>query len=251
MRKNSPVIVLLACMTWAALPAGLKAQSNVFSESRVFTNTDGRTLTAEIAEADATNVTLLLTDGRRAVVPLSHLSTADQTYTSSWISQHPAAIRYAFNIDWERQHLGIKSNHTGRIVESSQSQVVCHFSLTNRATVPLEAVEVNIRLYQKTLRGEDEYSEFTHSIPKMAAGETVKFDSEAIALNSTQFKGGAYSSNGNVYVYTTTGPLHNADSLRGFSAVVKHGGRDVYTTQSSGYKGQVDAAGKSRAQMVK
>lgn len=69
------------------LPAVLPAQS----PARVWTNQDGRSVTATLVEVSGANVVIQLADGTRSSVPVTALSAADQAYLQSLAAGKPAA----------------------------------------------------------------------------------------------------------------------------------------------------------------
>lgn len=222
--------------------AALFSLSAAQAEMRAFTSNDGKTITAELVDATASNVTLKLEDGSAARVPLNRLSTVDQDYVNAWISSHPAAIRYGFTVDWDKERIGGNADASARrgrtpIFENYQSELLLHFKITNRAAVPLMNVSVKIKVYERTMDNKDSYMTYERTIPKMAAGETIKVDSDAITLNRSQFRGGSSYSGNTLHVYVTDGPTHAADTIRGYQMTISHAGRQVYTTASSGFKG--------------
>lgn len=60
-------------------------------QGREWTNTEGKTITADIVKADATSVTLKLPNGGTPVVKLASLSQADQDFVKKWLTEQPAS----------------------------------------------------------------------------------------------------------------------------------------------------------------
>jgi hypothetical protein len=212
--------LLIACAPSLALKA----------EQRTFTSNDGRTLMAELVAADVTNATLEFTDGRKSVVPLTRLSAQDQTYVKDWIKSHPMAIRYSFTIDWSKEKAGSNRSNEG-VTLVTQNRYVCHFKITNRATVPLEDVEAHLQVYYKVKDGNAEsehHVDCVRNIPSMAAGQTVTVESDPVTIYISELQGGYYYKNGS--------SPRQADSVRGTAATLVHAGKEVFEFVSTGIK---------------
>ena len=66
--------------------------------ARTFTNTEGRSIEAEIATATATTVTLRLANRRTTTIPLETLSEADRTLIAEWIATRIPRLRFTPNL---------------------------------------------------------------------------------------------------------------------------------------------------------
>ncbi len=66
--------------------------------SRPFTNTAGKTLEAEIVRANATEVTLRMTNKRTATVKITTLSELDQAYVRKWLASQVPPLRITPNM---------------------------------------------------------------------------------------------------------------------------------------------------------
>ena len=73
---NLPVLLLLLAISLAPVRA----------EYRTFTNTEGRTVDAELIKADPTQAWLRLKGGRVVPIARDTLSEADQTFITTWIA---------------------------------------------------------------------------------------------------------------------------------------------------------------------
>ena len=67
-------------------------------EARPFTNTEGKTLEAEIVRASATEVTLRMVNQRTATVKISSLSEIDQAYVRKWVISQIPSLRVTPNM---------------------------------------------------------------------------------------------------------------------------------------------------------
>ncbi len=67
-------------------------------EARPFTNTEGKTLHAEIVRASASEVTLRMVNQRTATVKISSLSEIDQTYIRKWLAAQIPPLRVTPNM---------------------------------------------------------------------------------------------------------------------------------------------------------
>ncbi len=94
MKPNSIVCRLAACLALAGM-----AQA----EPRVWTNTSGKQVTAELVRVDKDQVQLQMVNGQQAIVPLASLSSGDQ----AWIQEHPSAAigSDAGRLPWDKRYL--------------------------------------------------------------------------------------------------------------------------------------------------
>ena len=66
--------------------------------SRPFTNTEGKTIEAEIVRATATEVTLRLRNRRSATIRIASLQEADQVYVRKWLADQVPPLRITPNM---------------------------------------------------------------------------------------------------------------------------------------------------------
>lgn len=197
---------------------------------RTFTSTDGRTLEAELVRADVSNAVVKLQDGRETSVALSRLSQPDQDYVSDWIKSHPMEVHYSFAVEWSRDKL--KSNHkkVGHI-NVTENQYIFHFKVTNRASVPLDKVDVHMQVYYKTQDQKydvGQHADSKRTIPEIKAGQTVNIDSDPLTLDVTDLQGGWH--------YRDGSNSHNQDNVKGVAVTVYHNGKQVFEYVTNGIK---------------
>lgn len=81
-------------LTTLLLLAGMAA----VLEGRIFTNTAGKTLEAEIVRATSKTVTLRLQNKRTTTIKLDTLSAADQEHVAAWLADRVPRLRFDPNV---------------------------------------------------------------------------------------------------------------------------------------------------------
>jgi len=82
--SNIMKYTLIAACALLFSPFAQAQTATAGQELRVFTGSNGKKINAALIDKDETSATLLLDNKRRAVVPLTSLSQADQDYIKSW-----------------------------------------------------------------------------------------------------------------------------------------------------------------------
>ena len=131
----------------------------------VFTDTQGRTITARVLRYDARSetVSVQLDNGRNGNMPLSQLSDADQQYVHSWVIMDGVGSTSKFKIScdrrtvksWTREKIG-PILYTNGTREENQvlgkqffDEVGYEITLQNRNDFPLEELIVKYCIYYK------------------------------------------------------------------------------------------------------
>lgn len=105
----------------AILSLALLGSAMAETGPRVFTNTEGKRIVAEVVGADDRRVTLKLEGGRIVNIPLASLSTEDQSYVAKWASEKLPKLTIA--PDFVRGNRNQDSNG-GKGKEGQQVQVL-------------------------------------------------------------------------------------------------------------------------------
>lgn len=87
--------------------------------ARTFTNTEGKTIEAEIVRATAKSVTLLLPNRRSTTIPLTTLSEEDRTHVAEWLAARIPSLRFTPNLKRSNKNKRLGSSST----RSSYQQV--------------------------------------------------------------------------------------------------------------------------------
>lgn len=204
---KAPLLVTMAVLISA--PA-LRA------EPRVFTNTEGRSVKAElVALEDDKTVVMRLTNRKIAKVPLDTLSANDQSYVRKWWEDHKDkldpmdfVLKIARNTDvvdrtTKRsggQGGGNRNNNNNVAPETKRTRVddyqyVCEL----KSYVPrdIEDIEVEYTIYKRvSSRGKDgggsdtEEIEGSTSIRHLKALGTAKFETEIVTCEDKSKTGG-------------------------------------------------------------
>lgn len=149
------------------------------SGPRVFTNTDGKRISAELVESDGTMVTLKIEGTRIARIPMASLSAEDQAYVAKWVEDRlpplkvtPTFVRANRNLD-----TGGKKNKGGQ-----QAQVLnLSVEIVNEdKTRALEECEVRYMLVGRSLEAQGVY--------KVLAVQTAEFSLDPAEKTTVPFK---------------------------------------------------------------
>lgn len=129
--------------------------------ARTFTNTEGRSIEAEIARATATTVTLRLANRRTTAIPLETLSEADRTFVAEWLATRIPSLRFTPNITRSNKR---SSPGSSRRKQSYEMNVDVRNAETTKG---LEASVMSWVLVGRSLRDNSQY--------KILAAQEVEF----------------------------------------------------------------------------
>lgn len=186
------------------------------AEPRVFTNTEGRSVKAElVALEDNKTVVMRLANRKIAKVPLDTLSANDQSYVRKWWEDNKDKLDpmdFVLKIDRDTDAVdrkttrsgggggGNKNNNNNFAPETKRSRVddyqyVCE--LKNYLPRDLSDIEVEYTIYKRvTSRGKDggdsdtEEIEGSTSIRHLKALGTAKFETEIVTCEDSSKTGG-------------------------------------------------------------
>jgi hypothetical protein len=230
---------LLRLLCAGTLSLGLCAQADV----RTFTDSaSGRTLSAEVVSATATDVTLKLSTGATHTLPLSRLSGTDRTYVAGWLAKNPSSappptanaaaavpIRYAFNVTWQREKSGEKVVNLFPY-KGEEEQWVCKFKITNLSSVPLEDVELRYQIHLSLEReGKTATSEVATGTDKavsLARNQATEISAKPVPLLKLKLDGD--------YITTDGSRPTKRDSIKGVGVGLFHKGVLVHEYRSTG-----------------
>jgi hypothetical protein len=236
----------------------LVASGAAFAEPRTFTDSaSGRTLTAEVLSATASDVTLKLASGATHTLPLSRLSATDQAHVSQWLKSNPAAaqptspaaagtpIRYSFNVTWQKEKTGEKVANMG-VYKGEQEDWTCKFTITNLSSVPLDDIEVRYQVHTSVERmgrtSTDERLDGSDKIPSMPRNQPVQVSAKPVALLKMKLESG--------YITTDGSRGNKRDSLKGVAVGIFHKGVQLHEFRSPGVPktpfGEAKGAGQPR-----
>ncbi|WP_227021661.1 SHD1 domain-containing protein [Oceaniferula marina] len=160
--------------------------------ARTFTNTEGKTINAELIDVAEDSVTLKLSNGKKAKVPLSSLSEADQEFAKSWqeknknkISESDVKLTITKEFEWIKRPKTERSERSKKKSSETETYFTCHISNYSKKTI--HALEATYTIYQRVSeRGEGEpvtvVKEIKKSVPlkTLEAKKEVQLDSEKV-----------------------------------------------------------------------
>ena len=194
MKKLVRLVACAASLGWC---------SGLHAESRMWTSTSGRQVTAELLRVDKDQVVLLLANGQQASVVLSGLSATDQ----AWVKDHPAEALGgdAGRLPWERRFLpGVVQESlldmNIRVIKEAEGDCVYesgHFRFTTTAKLGVLVMNDVCRAFESTY-------ELVRRlpwgvVPKPEEGRT-KFQAELFETRAAYLNTGAPPWSGGVYV---------------------------------------------------
>ncbi len=218
-------------LTLVSLLGLLWPGSSLRAETRTFTSVDGKTLEAEVVSADASAVTLKLAAGGQTTVPLNRLGETDRQYVKDWVSRNPAAVRYNFNVAWEKETVGSRVGGGDKKIKITTSTYVVHFKITNRSGVPLENLDARLQVYFKAQSSKEpttDHLDCVRKIPLIKAGETITVDSERVDIQMSELKAG--------YSYKGGFNVRQSGSIQGVALTLMHGDWQAHDYVSPGVK---------------
>ncbi|NWK56188.1 hypothetical protein HW115_11250 [Verrucomicrobiaceae bacterium N1E253] len=138
---------------------GIHAPS-ALAELHTFTNTEGKTIQAEITEVSSGKVKLKLSNGKNYTVPFAKLSEADQTYIKEWHEKNkgmPKPSHFRLEIDRKSSRVREdKDKSKNSNTRTSKRNISYSFELSYSKTPPVEDVSVSYRIIKRsTYRGDD------------------------------------------------------------------------------------------------
>ena len=123
-------------------------------EGRVFTNTEGKSLEAEIVRASTTKVTLRLKNKRTSTIPLTKLSEEDRKFVAAWLADKVPHLRFKPNL--------VRSNRDERDSGYYSSDQIQTFEMTvdysnDENTKGLEESLMKFILVGRSMRDKNQY----------------------------------------------------------------------------------------------
>jgi hypothetical protein len=194
-------------MVGAAIP--LCGASQAF---RTFTDLEGRTIEAEILEADKTEVRIRRDDGRVFDLNRSRLIEADQQYIDDWIRKRAFAFGDLEVSTW-RVRKGAERSET-QSTKNIEEEWCYKVSIANKSRADFNNLSVEYRVFfrEDIIRKSNEQPPLQSdagriSIGHLAARDEVQLVTNAIVLDVSQLKIG--------WKYRGTGKRRVEDSLEG------------------------------------
>ncbi|EIQ01772.1 hypothetical protein OpiT1DRAFT_00347 [Opitutaceae bacterium TAV1] len=135
LRTLTPFIAALAAFTVQADP-------------RTFTDTQGRSMEAELLDADDKEAKVRRTDGRTFTLPLNTLSKTDRDYIADWLDAQimAAAGRLRINVS---KFKDTTEKTKGTAINYKEEEAGYVISLFNESMVNLTGLEIEYRIYKE------------------------------------------------------------------------------------------------------
>ncbi|MFK7849848.1 MAG: hypothetical protein AB8D78_02620 [Akkermansiaceae bacterium] len=182
--------------------------SNLFTngESRIFTNKEGKKVKAELVALEGNHAVVVLTNAKRAKVPMESLSESDQEFVRSWWEENKDNFNQmdvTLSIDRNRKQLTKSggnnnqrnANATKKKISTEEIQFACEIkSFTKR---DISNLSVDYTIYKRVIsRGEEgsdttvEEIDGTAPIKKLEGHRSATFDSQAVVCEDSSQRGG-------------------------------------------------------------
>jgi hypothetical protein len=192
--------------------------------ARTFTSSDGKSIEAEVVNADGLQATLKLPDGRQVAVSWNRLSQADQEFLANWIKEHPQAIRYSFTVDATKDKVESKAAATGdSLVKGTATKWLYHVKITNRASQTIEGLKMRYQIHYVDVDGASKSVEFKSGVKEvdgLKPGSSASVDTDPVELLTTQLDGS--------YIYGNGAKSKQADTIKGIAVTLEHNGKNVH-----------------------
>lgn len=243
----------------------------VLAEPRVFTDTAGRTLSAEIVSATAESVTLKLDSGAVHAMPLSRLSVLDRDFVGSWLKSQPTAqavppaavAKPDLKVEWTSERVGRKLRPTDEVdlKDFKQPTVeelirsngkagglhedwVCHFRVTNLNRIQFTNLQLRYEIWLKREKKkkitETRIERGTVVVPMLDSFKTAMADTSAIKLWADAFQDYSTVKGSLGQSITVAGHKQlSIDEIAGVSVTVEHNGVQVHKFESPEVKNLV------------
>lgn len=179
---------------------------------RTFTDVEGRTIEAEVLEADKTVVQIRRDDGRVFELNRSRLIEADQQFIDEWIRKRAFAFGDLEVSAW-RVRKGAERSET-KSTKDFVEEWCYTVSISNKSRADFNNLSVDYRVYYRedSIRKSDkkpplQYDAGRIQIGRLASRNEVQLDTSVIALDVSQLKIG--------WKHRGTGKRRTEDSLEG------------------------------------
>lgn len=129
------------------------------AEARTFTNTEGKSIEAEIVGVASGKVSLKMKNGKVYTLPFAKLSEADQTYIKEWHKKNKSMVKPSdFKLDVSKKQKRIRTprdegENSGEGAASTRifmEQVIYQFKFTIKQSTPVKDVVVKTRIFKRT-----------------------------------------------------------------------------------------------------
>jgi len=182
------------------------------AQSRTFTDAEGRTLIAEVIEADAKTIRIRRDDGVVFDLPRERLSESDQTFIDEWIRDR--AFAYG-GIEVTMRRVRLKSERAQTKSSVRTTEQWCYkFSVQNHSRMQLDNLAVEYRVFWTNDRASVKEKELPRlridgdaTISSLAPRESTELSTKTITLRTTELKSGRR--------YAGTSKRRVSDSLAG------------------------------------
>jgi hypothetical protein len=213
-----------------------------FAAPRTFTDSTGRTLSAEVVSATSETVTLKTDAGATVSIPQARLSEADRTYVGDWLKSHPSSepsaaaadatgdtpVRYAFGVTWDKVKTGEKKVNI-QAYSGEEEQWACKFKVTNLSNVPLSDVELRYQIHVSLERtgnvASNEYMSAKETVT-LPRNQPMEITTKSVPLLRLKLDSG--------YITTDRSRGNKRDSIKGFALGIYHRGVLVNEYRSPG-----------------
>lgn len=140
-------MLCLTRLTAVAAVALLVTSVAATAEPRVFTNTEGQEIIAEIVSAKGTTV-VLRKDGREIETSITIYSQEDQAFIRNWMKENPAQVDYRLVIEASKKKLGRTSSPVGyyNFREATWAYVI---TVENRSRDTASGLTLEYRIFKE------------------------------------------------------------------------------------------------------
>lgn len=170
------------------------------AEMRTWTDTQGRSLKAEVVSVDGDRVSIRREDGQTFTLSIETLSDDDRQFLKSWSAKQAAVIPDGtIQLQISRGKFDTKKKDDGAII-LSEEQWGYTVTLINRANKPFAGARVDYILFVKpdTEPGKDSAAAplkqraGSHTIDAIGGRDSINFRTDSIAIYKQTLKPGYY-----------------------------------------------------------
>lgn len=184
------------------------------AEPRIFTNTDGKTVEAELVSVEGEDAVLLLANGKEAKVPLKNLSASDQAFVTDWWKENkdklrPMDVRLAITRKTERIDRKVTRSGGGGAARPGQNVQIplvkkltiddFHYEAELKSYVPKDVSDITVTytIYKRVSITDKEGSRTSveeiageTAIRLLEAHGSASFETEAVRCEDSSQTGG-------------------------------------------------------------
>lgn len=164
------------------------AVTALHAEMQTLTDTQGRTLHADVISVNGDQVTIKRDDGQTFTLPLSELSASDQTSLKDWASKHLPAGSVTLSYGRDQVHSDSKPTANAKTTSKTPAQQWDYnVTVFNHTVNPLANVRVDYAIFQSHVGAKSDKAPApqvgTKSIDSIAMRSQASFTTDSVTLS--------------------------------------------------------------------